>query len=97
MLLSLCYICPPIAVLFTGRPFGMMLNMFIMLSGWGNAVKHALACYTDRRVLQYTGKITDAINNPGWTQGNNQGSSEDEPRLIDDRHIGANGTRFKRK
>ena len=98
MLLTLCYICPPLAVLFMGRPFGMILNMFMIFGGWNNMVKHALVCYADRRGSQYVGKVTGAIHKPQWTQGTRRSLPEPEqPRLIDDPCIGANGTVFKRK
>lgn len=98
MLLTLCYVCPPLAVLLMGRPFGMMLNMFMIFGGWNNMVKHALVCYADRRGAQYTGKMTSAINAPAWTK--NQQKSLPEPKktaLIDSPYVGAKGTRFKRK
>jgi hypothetical protein len=100
MLLTLCYVCPPLAVLFMGRPFGMMLNMFMIFGGWNNMVKHALVCYADRRGSQYVGKVNQSINQPAWTkqfQQPQQQVGSSAPRLIDDPCVGANGTVFKRK
>jgi hypothetical protein len=99
MLLTLCYICPPIAVLFMGRPFGMFLNMFMIFGGWNNMVKHALVCYADRRGKQYVGKVTGAIHNPQWTQPSRSSrrSLPEVPKLIDDPCVGTKGTVFKRK
>lgn len=99
MLLTLCYICPPLAVLFMGRPFGMLLNMCMIFGGWNNMVKHALVCYADRRGGQYVGKVTGAIHNPQWTQTPKQKSlpQPQTPHLIDDPYTGSKGTVFKRK
>lgn len=99
MLLTLCYICPPLAVLFMGRPFASMMNMFMIFGGWSNMVKHALVCYADRRGSQYTGKVNKSINSPAWTRQlkQPQAQSSSQPRLIDDPCVGANGTVFKRK
>ena len=99
MLLTLCYICPPLAVLFMGRPFGMLLNMFMIFGGWNNMVKHALVCYADRRGKQYVGNVTSAIHKPQWTQAPKQKSlpQPQTPQLIDDPYTGSKGTVFKRK
>lgn len=98
MLLTLCYICPPLAVLFCGRPFAMFINMFMVLGGWRNAVNHALVCYADRRGSQYAGNITKAIHKPEWTKPSRRSLPEkQETPLIDDPCVGARGTRFKRK
>lgn len=98
MLLTLCYISPPMAVLFMGRPFAAIMNMMMIFGGWNNMVKHALVCYADKRGTQYVGKVTDSINNPAWTRQLGQGGQSDpEPRLIDDPCVGSNGTVFKRK
>jgi len=101
MLLTMCYICPPMAVLFMGRPFASMMNMLMIFGGWNNMVKHALVCYADRRGSQYVGKVTKAIDQPAWTrqfqQPQRQVRSAPEPQLIDDPCVGANGTVFKRK
>lgn len=102
MLLTMCYICPPLAVLFMGRPFAMIMNMLMIFGGWGNMVKHALVCYADKRGSQYVGKVTKSIDNPAWARnlgGLSQGHqvSTPEPQLIDDPCVGAKGTVFKKK
>lgn len=100
MLLTLCYICPPLAVMLMGRPFASMMNMFMIFGGWGNMVKHALVCYADRRGREYKNDLVGSING---LRGNMGGSTrqrslpEPEQQLIDDPHVGAHGTRFKRK
>lgn len=101
MLLTMCYVCPPLAVLFMGRPFGMLLNMLMIFGGWSNMVKHALICYADRRGSQYVGKVTRVIDKPAWAK-NLGGPSQKQvstpaPQLIDDPCVGSRGTVFKRK
>lgn len=99
MLLTLCYMCPPLAVMFMGRPVAAMMNVFMIFGGWNNMVKHALVCYADKRGSQYTGSITKAINTPSWVRdfSGQRSLPESGQQLIDDPHVGANGTVFKRR
>lgn len=63
MRLFLCWVCPPMAVLFCGRPFSMVINMVLTLFGWIPGVIHAVSIYSDHR----SRSIERAINNPKWT------------------------------
>lgn len=103
MLLFLCYVFPPLAVLFMGRPFSAVLNFFLCAFFWVPGVKHALACYADRKV----NGITRAIHNPKWTQANDEQSEgrvrrkgQNGPMVVvvyDNPHVGKNGTYFRPK
>lgn len=100
MLLFLCYVCPPIAVLAMGRPFSAVLNFFLCAFMWVPGVKHALACYADRKVDKVANRVVGAINRPAWAQ------QEPAPRgrqprevvvIYDNPHVGKNGTYFRAK
>lgn len=106
MLLFLCYVCPPIAVLFMGRPFSAILNFFLCAFFWMPGVKHALACYADHKV----DGIKRAIDNPKWTKANDEQALRRVQRkgqrgpvhvetvvIYDNPHVGKNGTYFRPK
>lgn len=105
MILFLCYVFPPAAVFFMGRPFSACLNFFLTSCLWVPGVKHALACYADYKVDNVTRKVTGAIHNPAYTrahtgqsEGRARGKREVEVVVIyDNPHVGKNGTYFRRK
>lgn len=105
MILFLCYIFPPLAVLLMGRPFSAFFNMFLTCFGWFPGVRHALVCYADRRVTKGVKQITNAINHPAWTrtsdaqsEGRVRGKRQQIPVYeIDNPHVGMHGTQFRLK
>lgn len=105
MLLFLCYVFPPLAVFFMGRPFSAILNFFLCAFFWVPGVKHALSCYADHKVDSVTRKVTGAIHNPAYTRANKE-QSEGRARgrrevevvvVYDNPHVGKNGTYFRPK
>ena len=100
-MLTLCYIFPPLAVLFMGRPFGAMLNMLMIFGGWGNMVRHALLCYADSRTRNYKNDVVGAISglkdNSPVSRRSSQPAKEPEPELIDHPCVGGKGTVFKQR
>lgn len=105
MILFLCYVFPPLAVLLMGRPFSAIGNMFACLFFWVPGVKHALVCYADYKVDTSVKKVTKAINNPTWTRADKE-QSEGRVRGKRERiaviqyegaDVGMNGTQFRRK
>lgn len=107
MLLFLCYVFPPLAVLFMGRPFSAVLNMVLTMFGWAPGVKHALVCYADRKGTKSVKQLTKAINHPEWTKPDEEQSEGRMRRkgqkgplvvhYIDSPYVGMNGTQFRRK
>lgn len=106
MLLFLCYVCPPLAVLLMGRPFSAVGNFFCCLFFYVPGVKHALVCYADRKVDKSVSKITKAINNPTYTRALKPQSEGRVPRekrqrieviQYEDADIGLNGTVFRKR
>lgn len=105
MILFFCFIFPPLAVLMMGRPFSAFLNMIYLCFFWVPAIKHSLTLYADYKVDKSVGKITTAINNPHHVQAQTKATNARAPRSqhvwvppsIDNPHVGANGTVFKRK
>ena len=101
MLLFLCYICPPFAVLLMGRPFSACLNFFLTMFGWAPGVRHALVCYADRRTNQGVKKVTKAINRPQYIKEQQRAESRRSSRkervivLFDSPDIGQSGHRFR--
>lgn len=106
MILFLCYVCPPLAVLAMGRPFSCVLNMFFTAFFWVPGVSHALVCYADYK----TNDMTRAIHRPKWTKAldeqsegrvRRKGQSEkihvETVVIYDNPHVGKNGTHFRRK
>lgn len=107
MILFLCYVCPPLAVLCMGRPFSAIGNMFACCFFWLPGVKHALVCYADYKVDTSVKKVTKAINNPTWTKANEEQSEGRMHRKgkreritvihYEGADVGQNGTQFRRK
>jgi uncharacterized membrane protein YqaE (UPF0057 family) len=104
MILFLCYVFPPLAVLLMGRPFSAIGNMFATLFGWMPGVRHALVCYADYKVDKGIGKITGAINRPKYITEGSQRQKPARSRVkqvytetYDAPNIGRNGTQFRRK
>lgn len=107
MILFLCYVFPPAAVFFMGRPFSAVLNVFLTAFGWVPGVQHALVLYADRKSDKVTRKITKAIDHPKWFDIQGQSSAPSkasrskkkpvEENLIDSPYIGVNGTKFRRR
>jgi len=108
MILMLCFLFPPLAVLLMGRPFSTFLNMILLCLFWIPAVKHALTLYADYKHEQGISRIENATNNPKWVQQRYVAPKAEPkrlpksqntyvPPLIDSPVIGANGTVFKRK
>ena len=105
MILFLCYVCPPFAVLCMGRPFSAVLNMFFTCFFWVPGVSHALVCYADYKV----NGITRAVHRPKWTSALNeqsvgriQGRTGKKAHvetvvLYDNPHVGKGGTYFRPK
>jgi len=104
MLLFLCYVFPPLAVLLMGRPFSAFGNFFLTSFGWVPGVRHALVCYADYKGTKSVKQITGAINNPTWTRAQ-PAQSEGRARkrevvevvVYDNPHVGKNGTYFRSK
>jgi len=100
MILFLCYVCPPLAVLLMGRPFSAVGNSFLTLFGWVPGVKHALVCYADYKVNGSVKKLTGAINNPEYARQRRSPSprvQREAPPVYDSPSVGKNGTRFRVK
>lgn len=102
MILFLCYVCPPMAVLLMGRPFSAVLNFFLWCMLWVPGTKHALVNYADWKLDQKVKQVTTAVHAPAWVTGGQskrrrQVEAAPQPQLIDDPTRGAMGTRFKRK
>lgn len=95
MILFLCYIFPPLAVLLMGRPFSATINVFLTMFLWFPGIQHALVHYADYRAGTRTREITKAINNPTWASSKKAKPVKREP--IVNPFIGAKGTQFKRK
>jgi uncharacterized membrane protein YqaE (UPF0057 family) len=102
MILFLCYVFPPLAVLLMGRPFSAVGNFFLTSFGWVPGVRHALVCYADYKGTKSVKQLTRAINNPEYTKQPRASS----PRLKQERevvvvydnpHVGKNGTYFRAK
>lgn len=105
MILFLCYVFPPLAVLCMGRPFSMSLNCLLTLCGWVPGVKHALVIYADWKVNYGVNQITAAVHNPQYAralpeQSEGRVRRGREPMTVvvyDNPHVGKNGTYFRRK
>jgi uncharacterized membrane protein YqaE (UPF0057 family) len=100
MILFLCYVCPPLAVLCMGRPFSAVANCVFTLFGWAPGVRHALVLYADQKVDGHVNKISGAINNPAHVRQRRASSPRVEREVVpvyDSPHIGAKGTRFRAK
>jgi len=110
MILFLCYVCPPLAVLCMGRPFSSVINMFLTAFFWFPGIGHALVCYADYKGTHSVRQLTKTINRPQWTQLDNdkrslgqalervQRKSQKEVVVVyDNPHVGKNGTYFRRK
>jgi uncharacterized membrane protein YqaE (UPF0057 family) len=103
MILLLCYLCPPLAVLLMGRPFSAIFNTF--LTGclfWIPGIRHALVCYADYVANQQTDRVVDAINNPAHVQSGGGATIvhnhyHTAPANAHNPHVGVNGTVFQRK
>lgn len=104
MILLLCYICPPLAVLLMGKPFHAVLNVFLTgLLFWLPGIKHALVCYAEYKAEQQFGRVVDAINHPAYVKAgggrstvvhnhyHSSGPGHSSP------NVGVNGTVFRRK
>jgi len=100
MLLFLCYVFPPLAVLLMGRPFSAFGNFFLTSFGWMPGVRHALVCYADHKGTKSVKKIVGAINNPEYTKRSPRSTARVqvvERVVYDNPHVGKNGTFFRRK
>jgi uncharacterized membrane protein YqaE (UPF0057 family) len=103
MLLFLCYVCPPLAVLFMGRPFSAVLNLFLTGLLWAPGVGHALVCYADYKGERGVRRIVGAVNAPKYLQESaspRRRSREVEREVVvvyDNPHVGRNGTYFRPK
>lgn len=102
MILFLCYVFPPLAVLCMGKPFSAILNFFFTIFMWAPGVRHALVCYADYKVND----ISKAIHNPKWTRESAAPQRQTEQRaprtlkkaaapIYDNPCIGKNGTVFR--
>lgn len=101
MILFLCYVCPPLAVLLMGRPFSCVLNMFLTGFLWVPGIGHALVCYADYKSDKSINKITKAINDPHYVQAGRRAKAQRtrtvERVVYDNPHVGQNGTYFRPK
>lgn len=105
MILFLCYVFPPLAVLLMGRPFSAVGNCFLIMFGWVPGVKHALVCYADYKIENGVKRVTKAIDNPAYTKkAPRQAARQPAPRqaareviVYDNPHVGKNGTFFRPK
>lgn len=103
MILFLCYVCPPLAVLLMGRPFSAVMNCFFTMFLWVPGVGHALVCYADYKGGKHVKTITRAINNPEYVRKSRASSPRIKKEVVsvapvyDSPHVGKNGTRFRAK
>lgn len=100
MILFLCYVCPPLAVVCMGRPFSAVMNCFFTMFLWVPGVGHALVCYADYKGTVSVKQLTKAINNPqhARVQPAVRRQREVVERVVyDNPHVGRNGTYFRRK
>lgn len=106
----LTYVCPPLAVLFCGKPFSALLAAFLTLLGWMPGVRYAQYVLLQHLDNKRAGQITAATNHPEWTKEltkpaslpYNHLPSPGKPKmkahaLVDDPAVGMNGTVFRRK
>lgn len=97
-MLLLCYLCPPLAVLFMGRPFSACFNFVLWCFFWIPGTKHALVCYADYKNTKSTSRVVNAVDNPKWTQQPRSRRVEREVVVVyDNPHVGKNGTYFRPK
>jgi uncharacterized membrane protein YqaE (UPF0057 family) len=101
MILLLCYLCPPMAVMLMGKPFSACLNVILTgLFFWIPGIKHALVCYADYKAEQQFGRVVDAVNNPAWVQAGGARQQTQEvhnhyhgvAEQSDNPYVGRNGT-----
>lgn len=102
MILLLCYLCPPLAVMMMGRPFAAALNFCLtMFLFWVPGVKHALVVYADWLTEKRHNAMVQTINYPGWFTAlveSGRQQSQAQPQLPSERaDVGANGTVFRRR
>lgn len=102
MILFLCYLFPPLAVLLMGRPFSAMVNCFFTIPFWKPGVSHALVHYADYKGTKSVKQLIGAVNRPTWTDNSvaatpRRSKQRIEAEVYDDPQIGKNGTRFRTK
>jgi len=68
MRIFLCYVFPPLAVLFCGKPFTAILTLILTVFGWYPGVQHALFIVNNHFQDKRLGGVTKAINNPAWVK-----------------------------
>jgi uncharacterized membrane protein YqaE (UPF0057 family) len=57
----LAIICPPLAVLFCGKPFQSLLNLLLTLCLWIPGVIHAFAVVSSHKADKRTDRVVKAI------------------------------------
>ncbi len=57
MMYLLAILLPPVAVLFTGRPFQALLNLFLTLLFWVPGVIHAILVVNEHKANQRADRI----------------------------------------
>jgi len=101
MILLLCYVCPPLAVLLMGKPFSAVLNVFLTgIMFWIPGIKHALVCYADYKAEQQFSRVVDAINHPSYIKAGGGRSApvvhnhyhEPVANQTNNPYVGRNGT-----
>jgi len=103
MILFLCYIFPPLAVLLMGRPFSAMVNCFFTIPFWKPGVNHALVHYADYKGTRSVRQLKQSIDQPAWAREytsaptGRRKKAEVETSFFDDPQVGKNGTRFRTK
>lgn len=102
MILFLCYVCPPLAVLCMGRPFSACMNCIFTAFLWVPGIGHALVCYADYKGTVSVKQLTKAINNPQHARVQREPATRRRKEVVevvvyDNPHVGRNGTYFRRK
>lgn len=106
MVLLMCFICPPMALLMMGRPFQAIYNCFLVLFLVVPAISHALANHEDWTEERRLRRIENAVHMPKWFQL--QSSAQEAvpqhvepeqagPATYNSPHIGVNGTMFEKR
>lgn len=65
MLYFLCIVCPPLAIILTGRVVSLSLNLLLCLCFYIPAVIHAFGVVSDYKANKRNNKVINAINRNG--------------------------------
>ncbi len=101
MRLFLCFVFPPFAVLLHGKPISAIFNMLLCMFFWAPGVFHALSVNAQAHDSRQTKQIVRAINGEKSKRMKSRRvqrpAPAPAPRLIDDKYVGENGTRFRKR